>query len=412
MKTIFQKLKAMPPRSRAIVFYLVYYGALGAFVPYYNLALNLRGISGTQLGIFAAINSVIILILTPMISNYADRKHKRVLILAAAFFVNALANGLLTFPQTFFALLPIIIVESISRGPGMPISSAIIVRMANKSNIGYGSLRMWGSVGFTVFSFITGFLWKAIGYDWLFVCMMIMLLFAGIITFLLDEPSEELSTEDQLLEQATRPAANQSKPALFNDWAMILFLIAAFLNFSAMTTYFNFAGIYMTQLGGAASDIGIMRAASGLIEIPSIFIANRLLQKRRQNAFVLLLTSITIMTITWYLFSIATLPIHLLIFTAFRGIGFGFYTTASVVFIDSRSTEELACTYQSSLGALTMGLAPLVAAPLAGYLFDKIGAAQTFNYSSVVGLVAILMMIPVGVLLKRKETPVVALSES
>ena len=61
-----------------------------------------------------------------------------------------------------------------------------------------------------------------------------------------------------------------------------------------------------------------------------------------------------------------------------KGLGFGLFFSSAVQFITERVPHHIASTAQSVFTATMYGLAPLLAAPLAGELYDRFGVKTIF----------------------------------
>jgi len=65
----------MNPRARASLFYLFYFAAGGALIPYLNLYYQQVGMSTPQIGVLAALPTVTALVAGPFWGGAADALH-------------------------------------------------------------------------------------------------------------------------------------------------------------------------------------------------------------------------------------------------------------------------------------------------------------------------------------------------
>jgi MFS family permease len=143
-----------------------------------------------------------------------------------------------------------------------------------------------------------------------------------------------------------------------------------------------------------------MRTASALVEVPTMYFASKLGKKIDQLGVFSL--SVLIFAVAWYLFSIATRPWMLIAITAFRGLGFGFAVVSAVTYLDSKARVSEAASYQGLYSSLVLGVAPMLAGPLFGFLAGRVGLAATFRYASLVGALGLVFLVAIyGIRLKR-----------
>jgi PPP family 3-phenylpropionic acid transporter len=102
-------------------------------------------------------------------------------------------------------------------------------------------------------------------------------------------------------------------------------------------------------------------------------------------SYALLLTAFLGYVLAWH-------PQMLLCMAFVKGLGFGLFFVSVVKLINERVPENWASTVQSLLSASMFGLAPLVAAPVGGELFDRFGPKTVFIGSSLSVTIAALLL--------------------
>jgi MFS family permease len=87
---------------------------------------------------------------------------------------------------------------------------------------------------------------------------------------------------------------------------------------------------------------------------------------------------------------LSTNPAMLMWFSLLKGPGFALFMVGTVVMVD-RHAGEWAATIQSLNSAASFGLAPLIASPVAGLIYDRISPAAVFLTAA--GLIGCAMVV-------------------
>jgi predicted MFS family arabinose efflux permease len=91
-------------------------------------------------------------------------------------------------------------------------------------------------------------------------------------------------------------------------------------------------------------------------------------------------------------YGLAGTPETLLLFAIVKGLGFGLLFVVTVRFVTERVLECWSSTAQAALVAGMFGLAPLIAGPLGGIVYDWLGPAAVFLGGSAAVAAAALLL--------------------
>jgi MFS family permease len=390
---MFAKLKQqIPPVWRGVIVFLITFAAGGIYNPFINLALDTRGLTESQIGLFNAVPGAITIITGPILCRLADKRRQRILFMTIASVMIAVFSAMMSIPWGFVWLITIQILLATFTPPISPIRDAVAARMATKYGLSFARWRMWGSFGFAVTALVMGVVWQAIGIEWVFLGTAILFLISAFILNLLEEPE----VDEDIIQTDTKWYHWLPKDVII--W---LFLIAAALAHMAMQPFYLYSAIHMVRLGGTESMAGMMRSASAFVEVFMMWWAGKLI--KQFGPVKVFLVGAAVFALSWLGFAIATKPWMLIVITAFRGIGFAFTAVSAVVFLDSKAKTSEAASYQGLMNALVFGVGPLIAGPLGGLLAEKVGLRQLFGIASIVGWgsVGVCFLI---LYLQRKET--------
>jgi MFS transporter, PPP family, 3-phenylpropionic acid transporter len=361
---------------RGALFYGSLFAAIGIYEPYVNIYFSGLGLNGSQIGVLGALIPLSQLVFGPFYAGIADRKGKRVLMLALTAFAGAAAILLLSVPRTFAGILVVMALAALFRGPIAGLSDGLGARMAVRHNLDFGRMRVAGSIGFAFFSIVFGFVWNRFGYGGLFIGTALAYTAVGIAALLLDEA----------------PAVPRG--AVY-PWAVIrtnpvlrTLLLASFLMGGAIFMAIVFTGLFMTHLGGGENMVGVVMGFPGLLEIPLMLSSGFLM--RRLGGMRMLLVGYALIGAGMLGTGLSTTPSMMVWFSLLKGPGFALFMVGTVVMVD-RYAGEWAATIQSLNAAASFGLAPLFASPLAGLIYQHISPAAVFLTSA--GLIACAMVV-------------------
>ena len=303
------------------------------------------------------------MVVAPMLSGVADRRGWRVPLLALGVAGMVVALILLRLPTTFVLLLPLMAFLALVRSPISPIADSLIARMAVRHRLDYGRLRVWGSISFAIIALACGAIWERVGYAPMFLAAAVLFVPVVVAALLLDEsPVADRRTSG-------------SWQTMFAERSLLALLAATFLIGAALGMDGIFASVFMDRLGGGAVMVGALFGAMALGEMPAMqygeTIAARLGRPRT------LLLAYGLLFIAYIGFVFTPSPWLLLVFATVKGLGFGLFFVSTVRLLDERAAEWSA-TLQAINNAGAWGLAPLIAGPLSGALYDAYGTGAVF----------------------------------
>jgi len=355
---------ALPPQWRGLFFYAAFFGTLALFDPYLNIYFTELGLNGKEVGVISMLAPLAMLLISPFISASADRMGKRAVTLALVLLITGVGFALLGFARTFIMLLPAMALLAVVRAPAVALGDGLVARMAVNRQLDFGSMRLGGSIGFFVLCILGGLGWNAFGYRVMFPVVAIGFTVAALSGWLLEETPG-----------SGRPF--QIPWALIkSDGFLTLLLVAGILMGGAFSMVLIYQGMYITDMGGDQTLVGIVVAASALTELPMMRSAGRLI--RRWGGIPALLLGYTIMAISIGGFALASQPWMLLVFSLLRGPGVALMMVGTVTILDRRAGEDHSATVQSLNSAGAFGLAPLISSPLGGWLWDAASPRAVF----------------------------------
>jgi PPP family 3-phenylpropionic acid transporter len=308
----------------------------------------------------------------------ADRRAWRVRVLILSLVGTALALLALPLPPSFGWLLPIVALLAIVSSVSIPIADSLVARMAARKGLSYGKMRFWGSVSWAVIAVVCGTLWQQTGFFLMFPVASLLFL-------------TSIFSARQLEEE--RPSESQSRPPLrlvVGDNRLRVVLLATFGLGVSMSAVFTFSGIYLDSIGGQ-SLVGLFAGVMAASELPVMHWSERI--TRRLGGPQTLVLAYVFFGTGYLGLALFQWPPLLLGMAMLQGLGFGLFMPTTVRLFADWAPAEWSSTSQGILSAGLWGLAPMIASPLAGLVYDSAGPAAVFLTSVGVIVLATLVLV-------------------
>ncbi len=358
----------------ARLYYFGFFAALGAFFSFFNVYLQERGMSGTQIGLISALPPFIALISNPFWSGVADRwqAHQRVLALLAV--TAGVASLAFVWVSGFWALLAASCVVTFFRAPISAIVDATVMGIIERNpQVGYGPQRVFGSIGWIIFAFGAGLLVTRYSLNAIFIFHFVLL--AGMCGLLsLQLPVEPRSGDPVHYMDGLRAMVR------LPSYRALLIFMACFG--AAMAAESNFVGLNILRLGGAASAIGIVNAVPALVEVPVLFLSQSWFRRVNYRATIWFCGAG--FAVAWFVAAFATAPWHIMVVMAFLGLFFGLLWSAIVGFANDRAPDGLRASAQAVAQAAHGGLGAAFGSLVSGLLWDWGSAPAVYLFAAII----------------------------
>ncbi|GAB5470995.1 MAG: 3-phenylpropionate MFS transporter [Rhodospirillales bacterium] len=361
--------------------------ALGLFLPFWPVLLEMRGMDAAEIGILLAVATWIKIVGVPFWGRMADRRGdaRSVLLflalasLAAYLFLGAAAG--------FFLLLLGHLLLGFVYNPLIPITDSEILRAGRTSAVDYGRVRLWGSCAFVAGNLAGGGLVELDQGRWFLAAILASLLVAAAAAYSLP------------------PAAASRPPPLRGAWRLLLgdrrflclVLIAGCLQ-ASHAAYYAVSSLAWLAAGHSETTIALLWAEGVVVEILLLAYSGRLLA--RFGAAQLLIIAGAAGVLRWSATAataelsvlVAAQALHALTFAAAH-LGAVHLIARSVPSGAAASGQAL---YTALQGGIMMGLALLAA----GFLYE-ISAAAAFTAMAVLSAMGFVL----ALLWRRRLAP-------
>jgi PPP family 3-phenylpropionic acid transporter len=357
----------MIPYWRLSAYYFFYFAFVGAFSPYFALYLQSLDIGATDIALLMSLPQVMRLLAPNLWGWLAERLGVRLPVVRASALLSLAGFALFFLPPRFEGLLVAMALMSFFWSAALPLVESTTFAHLGDHRHRYGSIRVWGSVGFVVVALALGH-----GLDVLPIRAVLWtaaLMLAGIFCCALLVP------EAPLLPRVTETA---SLRATLRRPEVRALLGACLCMAAAHGPLYVFYSIHLVGQGYDKAVVGWMWTLGVLAEIV-VFIAMPRLNARF-SLRTILLASFACAVLRFMLIGWGVEFLGLLILAqVLHGASFGAYHAAAIEAVSRWFPGRLQAHGQALYGSLSFGAGGMLGGLMSGYAWDTLGAAWTYS---------------------------------
>jgi len=383
-----QLLKPLPSMKRkdtsfmSLYFFLVF-SAGGIIHPYISLYFHKIGLSGSQIGTIGMVGAFISLMVAPMWGARADRSnHKRfvyqIALLGSGFFMFIV--GML---RVYLVVLFIYVGFRFFSASLNPIGETMAMQVArlNLSAKGqkFGSMRLWGSLGWATTSLLGGWLIEKYSIQVNFFVYLVLISITAGSLFLFSKDAFYMDITESL--SKVKKSQLEVLQHIWKDKYLLFLVIAMAITHPIGNSIRQFETIYMNQLGISESVIGIAAMLSALIEVPVMYSADFLIAKiGLKKLFIPIFMFDLLRRLAVWVY-----PTGCVVFAMnlANSITFSLRVVGSVYLVNDRVPKEYATTALSFITITIFGLTNMVSSFLGGYMFEWLGGRYLYLQSAI-----------------------------
>ncbi|MFH2009341.1 MAG: MFS transporter [bacterium] len=354
------------PTLRLCAFYLLYFGALGALVPYWAPYLKHLGFRPAEIGQLVAI-FMATRIVAPLLAGWlSDRTGHRMRLVRLASILTCVCFAGVFFGTSYLWIALVSAAFSFCRSATLPPYEAVTLNHLGRRTERYGRIRLWGSIGFILGVVVLGALLEARGEPFLLpVCFGLFCVIAIVSLTIPDHPGRPVSGE---------------APRFFAILAqrdVVALFVVSILMVASHGPYYTFITIHLENQGYPKSQIGPIWALGVLAEIGIFLGTSRLLE--RFPARGLMLLSLGLTALRWLLIALYVnhLPI-LLGAQLLHAASFGLFHAVNIHLIHQKFTGPHQARGQALYASLSHGLGGALGSLASGYAWTALGHDNTY----------------------------------
>jgi MFS family permease len=348
--------------NRFRLFFALQFAGVGIFFPYAALYLTSIGLSGGQIGLLLAIVPLISFLVQPLWGFVSDlhHLHRQALVFACLGVVVSMIGFALT--EEFWLLLFFAILHAVMKAPiGILVTSLALEHLEReRSRVGFGSFRLWGSIGFAVASFGVGALLVNNAIWWIIPLYGLSNLTLAAIGLTIPNATlhDESRWQDAFL-------------LLRRERTLIGFLLGALLVGFTLGIVNNYLAVYLTDIEAAGWVIGTALAISALLEVP--LMANVPAFIKRWGIRLVLVTGIAMLPIRWLLYVFIDQPLLVLPTQVLHSIAMMSLLVVGVLYVDRLLNPKWRASGQALYAASLHGVGPSIGLLAAGLIYQQAG---------------------------------------
>lgn len=364
-------------------YYLAYYGALGAFSPYFGPFLDSRGFSAAEIAILMGLWYGTRIFAPNLWAALVARHGAPMAWLRWGTVATLLACAGFLPEAGFLVALAVMLVFASLYNALMPQFEAITLAHLGTAREQYGRIRLWGSIGFLLVVLGGGALFREVGYGGLIALMLPLFALTVLAAWRVDPPPDRPGPAVGVVQSGALSILKQP--------AVAALLGVAFLNQIAHGPMYVYLSIYLGQHGHGPAMIGTLWALGVLAEIGLFWGMPVLL--RRFGPVPLLAFALLVGALRWTL--MAWVPTSLT-WMALAQLGhactFAVAHAATMQLLARHFDGRHMAFGQATLYGLSSGVGGVIGALLAGLVWTQVSGSASFAMAAVISLAALALL--------------------
>ncbi len=358
------------------LYYFLLIGGGGFLFPFINLFYIQQGLSGAAIGLLSTFASLAALIAAPWWGRRSDATaHPRRLLqfglLATSLCMLALSQ------QTIFAwMAPIVILDALLSTGVPPLSDVVALTVIKQGRSGFGSVRLWGSLGWAVTALLGGWLIERAGLFTMFAGYAISGLASSGLLMILQMPrwgQPSLGHHSDRIEAVTADHSWRATFAgLWRDHTLLGLMLALSILWFSLNNVRQFEPVFLAQLGAGETIIGLASTIGAAVELPAMLWVDRL-GRRHSAGSLLRLSFLLYIAVTLSVVIAPTVPV-ILFSHVIDGVAYSFFAVALTLFIGEISPQRQVTTMMAIFTVTLPALIRMISGPAGGWIFDARGA--------------------------------------
>jgi len=347
------------------------FAALGTLINYIPLYYDEIGFSGVQISAINVLGSAALILVAPQIGFVADRAKSKQMVLLAGLLIFAFSLGSIPLLKSFIPILLLWIIYRTISGPlystSENLSYSVAAKTSEKGNSSFGSIRLWGSVGFALATLLAGWIYQEYGIKANTVFFLVMIAMS-ILTLMLTSKSV-LDSEEEKHEE--KLSLNAILKLIVSHRYLFFMALALSLSDPTQDGIRNFEPIYMSNLGLEAGMIGFANMLSAISEVPFMVYADRIIRKFGIRNIILFVFVFDILRrlAVWF-FPTSGMVFATSVLTSFS---FTFRLVCSVTLVNLTLPKNVTSTANAFIGVTMFSLGFMVSNAIGGFVYDSLG---------------------------------------
>ena len=355
------------------------YGSISILMTFFPLYFQTVGLSEVEIGLIMASGPFISIIANPTWGYWSDRLQNLKLILIIMLlgnlfivqFVFHFNVGSIIWIFTTMLIFFFFQTSLFSQ------SNTLILNAIEGTSYKFGAIRFWGSFGYAVMAALAGPILSVLGVNNLWILYTVLILITLSFCFLLPRGK---------VEGVKKIRRGEYKKALLGNTHFLIFIILGVFISVPNSVNQMFVSLYIDQMGGTVTMIGLASFMSAFLEIPVFILLDRFLKKNTTTMVGLLVVVGFLYVLRWIFMSFATEPIHIIFIQSMHAISFGGYFYIGTLLTAHLIPVKLRASGQAIYAISWAGISGAIAGILGGWMYQELGAKTMYNIITVIAM--------------------------
>ena len=354
------------PYWRLAGFYFFYFSVLGALVPYWGLYLKSIGFTPVDIGTLMAVLMLSRIVAPNVWAYIADHRDDRMRVVRIASFLTVVLFAGVFLGTSFWWLAMVMLVFSFFWHASLPLIEVQVMHHTRNKPGAYGSVRLWGSLGFIASVAALGPVLDAAGPWWILPALIALM--AGIWVYSLTLPESEMAGH---MEHAGPFMKVVLRPEVF------AFLVACLLMQVSHGPYYTFYSIYLEDHGYTKTVIGLLWAYAVVCEIGVFLLMPRILAQ--VSVRTVLMVSFALAAARWLMIGYFPDSLAWLILAqTLHAASFGTFHAAGMQMVYKFFVGKHQHRGQAVYSTVAFGVGGAVGSYYSGHTWETLGPGLTF----------------------------------
>jgi PPP family 3-phenylpropionic acid transporter len=371
-------------------YYLFVFFGFGVLFPMMGIYFDELGLTGSQIGMIMSVGPIVAIIAQPFWGMVVDRyQNPRTILTITTLLTGVTALGFLI-SESYFLFLLMAALLSLFQSAIVPISDSMTLSYVKREGIEYGSIRLWGALGFAFAVWISGMVVEVTVASSIFYLFALALLISTWFAKQMPENAESFKVD-----------LRSGLARLIKIPPYLIFLVSTFLIFGPINANNFYFGIYYTSLGGTVAGFGLVFLFAAGSEAPFMKMAGFFI--RRYGIIVILVVASILSASRWYFFYLEPSTTWILIVSIVQGISVGFYIPAAVQIVRDLTPDDVKVTGMSIYASIGNGLGTMACTFIGGYIYEYYSIAHTYLFFSIATWIGVLLLGWIALWKKKNE---------
>lgn len=357
-------------------FYLFYFAALGALIPYWSLYLKSLGFGVIEIGELVAIIMATKIVAPNIWGWIADHSGRRMRIVRVACLLAAVCFGGVFFAHGYWWLALVMTLFSFFWNAALPQFEATTFHHLGKQIHGYSKIRLWGSIGFIVAVWSLGGLMEGQGVQLLPWILLVLFTAIWINSMLVPEEAA-----------GYLPLEHEPVSRILKRPHVVGLLLVCLLMQAGHGPYYTFYSIYMRSYDYSLGLIGGLWALGVIAEVLVFLVMHRLVKHFSLRN--MLLASLLLAALRWVMIGLFPQSLGLMLLAqCLHAASFGVYHATAIQLIHSYFKGKHQGKGQALYSSLSFGAGGALGSFYSGYVYDIFGALPMFLIAALISILA------------------------